>query len=603
MDRHEPDLAVTPTQPPPAGDQRPVEFVVQATGPVPPGEHGDRPTAFPYHPGDVILPGYRLMKRLGRGGFGEVWKATAPGGMNVAIKVLANLDRREGGREYRALQTIKNVHHAHIVPLFGVWLKSSDGRVLDDAELAAAEQRILAVRPDRSTTDRGIAEERDESTHPAGQDLAALELIVAMGLGDQTLHDRLREALAAGEQGLPLPQLLQWMQEAARALDHFNSGSRRLTDNVVAIQHCDIKPQNILLVGDVVQVCDFGLARVQGEVRATSNNMASLAYAAPEMVTKPYDPSPTTDQYCLAVTYVELRTGRLPYAEVNPAAIIRSKVDGTLDLSALPPAEAIVLGRALRVDPAKRFQSCTEMVRAVEAAARPLLNAGSAALVSAAPPTEPPPKVEPTARRRWIAVAAAVIVALAVGAGGMVTVLLQESPEGARTRGQALEQAGRYAEAGKAYARAFAATPDDLGRELWNLQGTAAEKKRFADTVAVLGQLEALYAAPSPPTVPGIGRWDVVNTLAWYLATVPGADDASRARPLAEEALGIAGRDDARRANSLDTLAAACARVGDWDRALAAIDEAIAVTPVTTDRESFEEHRAHFQRHEPWLER
>jgi hypothetical protein len=48
---------------------------------------------------------------------------------------------------------------------------------------------------------------------------------------------------------------------------------------------------------------------------------------------------------------------------------------------------------------------------------------------------------------------------------------------------------------------------------------------------------------------------------------------------------------------------AACARVGDWDRALAAIDEAIAVTPVTTDRESFEEHRAHFRRHEPWLER
>ena len=50
------------------------------------------------------------------------------------------------------------------------------------------------------------------------------------------------------------------------------------------MQHCDIKPQNILLVGDAVQVCDFGLARAQGEVRATSNTMASLAYAAPEMV-------------------------------------------------------------------------------------------------------------------------------------------------------------------------------------------------------------------------------------------------------------------------------------------------------------------------------
>ena len=146
MDRHEPDLAVTPTQTAPAGDQRPPEIIVQATGPVPQAERGGRPASFPYHPGDAILPGYRLVKRLGRGGFGEVWKATAPGGMTVAIKVLANLDRREGGREYRALQTIKNIHHAHIVPLFGVWLKSSDGRVLDDAELAAAEQRIQIGR-------------------------------------------------------------------------------------------------------------------------------------------------------------------------------------------------------------------------------------------------------------------------------------------------------------------------------------------------------------------------------------------------------------------------------------------------------------------------
>lgn len=48
---------------------------------------------YPYYPGEVILPGYRLDKRLGSGGFGEVWRATAPGGMGVAIKILANLGR------------------------------------------------------------------------------------------------------------------------------------------------------------------------------------------------------------------------------------------------------------------------------------------------------------------------------------------------------------------------------------------------------------------------------------------------------------------------------------------------------------------------------
>ncbi|MFM8708046.1 MAG: serine/threonine-protein kinase, partial [Planctomycetia bacterium] len=322
-----------------------------------------RAATFPYHAGDVILPGYRLTKRLGSGGFGEVWRAEAPGGRGVAIKILANLGRREGGREYRALQTIKNIRHAHIVPLFGVWLKASDGRVLSEAELQEAEKRILAVGPavsERANAGGGA----DAAPGPAG--LESLELIVAMGLGDQTLYDRLRESQRDDGRPLPPEQLLPWMQQAALALDHFNSSSRRSTENSKAVQHCDIKPQNMLLVGDVVQVCDFGLARAQGEVRATSNTMASLAYAAPEMVSPPYDPAPTTDQYSLAISYIEMRTGQLPYAELTPISILRAKVDGRMDLSPLASAEARVIARALEVDPAKRWQTCAEFVRALQ---------------------------------------------------------------------------------------------------------------------------------------------------------------------------------------------------------------------------------------------
>ena len=111
-----------------------------------PAAGGPRVPVYPYFPGETILPGYRLDKRLGSGGFGEVWRATAPGGMGVAIKILANLGRAQGGREYRALQTIKNIRHAHIVPIFGVWLKAGDGRVLDETELLDAEQRLLRAR-------------------------------------------------------------------------------------------------------------------------------------------------------------------------------------------------------------------------------------------------------------------------------------------------------------------------------------------------------------------------------------------------------------------------------------------------------------------------
>jgi tetratricopeptide (TPR) repeat protein len=241
------------------------------------------------------------------------------------------------------------------------------------------------------------------------------------------------------------------------------------------------------------------------------------------------------------------------------------------------------------------------MVRAIQSAAR---SADSAPVTSdlEAAPTAPPPSASIVPRRTWIAASAAGAVGLAALGGGWLW-LAAESPEAARARGRGLEKDRRYAEAGQAYARALASRPDDLGKELWNLQDMAADSKRFADAVVLLRQLESLYALPSPPSVPGIGRWDVVNTLAWYLATVPGASDASRARALAEEAIGLAARDDARRANSLDTLAAACARAGDWERALSAIDEAINLTPSAEDRQSFEEHRASFRRKEAWEER
>lgn len=557
-------------------------FDVDATMAVPqPAPPPPRVPTYPYHAGETILPGYRLEKRLGSGGFGEVWRATAPGGMGVAIKILANLGRAQGGREYRALQTIKNIRHAHIVPIFGVWLKSGDGRVLDAAELEDAERRLLASRGAAWRPEQGLAATVDAEA--AAGNLESLELVIAMGLGDQTLHDRLKERVRQGEHSLPIDELVEWMHQAALALDHFNSGSRRGGENPTAVQHCDIKPQNILLVGDAVQVCDFGLARAQGEVRATSNTMASLAYAAPEMVGGGHDPAPSTDQYSLAMSYVELRTGRLPYAELSPAAILRAKLDGTLDLSGLEPAEARIVARALAVDPARRWPSCVEFVRGLRAATTAIRGTGPAVVLgdarASAETRDVPPETVAATPRRGRRAALAGLVAAAVAAAGIggAVVFRYGTPPPTRAAAAALEKSGRFAAAGDAYAGVLAAQPDELATVLWDLQTQAADARKFADCVPLLRRLERLYAATPPPRVKDISRWDVVNSLAWYLATDPtaGADAGPESRRFADEALTLAARDESLLPQALDTAAAAAARTGDFDTAVERIEAAI----------------------------
>lgn len=102
-------------------------------------------------------------------------------------------------------------------------------------------------------------------------------------------------------------------------------------------------------------------------VERVTTGAASIAYAAPELLDGNRISS-TTDQYSLAVTYFELRTGRLPYAEETVAAVLDAKRKETLDFSACLPAEQDVLRRATSCDPTRRFASSLEMVQALRRA-------------------------------------------------------------------------------------------------------------------------------------------------------------------------------------------------------------------------------------------
>lgn len=302
-----------------------------------------------YREGDEPVPGYRLKRWLGEGGFGVAWMATAPGGTEVAMKMI-DLGAKNALKEFRALRLVKRIRHPNLTPILAFWLKDSEGNVLDDS-VADSQELLSAPSKPSALKDTMLADSDAWRSRPA-------ELIMAMGLGDKTLSDRLDECVAAGLEGIPPDELLEYLEASAKAIDYLNSAQHN-------IQHCDIKPQNILIVGGAAQVCDFGLARAIQDNRATKVAV-SYAYAAPESFQS--KPSHATDQYSLAITYVELRTGALPFDDESAIGVMNAHLNGALNLSRLPEGEREVIRRATAVDPDERHDSALKMVRALRRA-------------------------------------------------------------------------------------------------------------------------------------------------------------------------------------------------------------------------------------------
>src|SRR4029453_1648845 len=77
----------------------------------------------PIQPNAEPIPGYRLIERLGRGGYGEVWKAEAPGGMHKAVKfVYGNIesvgeDAKGAEQEFRSLNRVKTIRHPFLLSI------------------------------------------------------------------------------------------------------------------------------------------------------------------------------------------------------------------------------------------------------------------------------------------------------------------------------------------------------------------------------------------------------------------------------------------------------------------------------------------------------
>jgi hypothetical protein len=280
--------------------------------------HDERPEPIPpakMETGAEPVPGYRLTRYIDGGGFGEVWEAAGPGRFPVAMKFV-RLNARTGEIELRALEVLRSIRHPNLLATFGTW--QSENR-----------------------------------------------LIIAMELAEGTLHDRLRQARDQRLTGIPAEELLGYMADAARAIDFLNAPRHTIEGHPnVGVQHRDIKPQNLLLVGGGLKVADFGLAQVLERSHADHSGSLTPSYAAPEF----FDgrTAHSSDQYSLAVTYCQLRGGRVPFTGTI-AQVMKGHLEREPDLGMLPASERPAVARALSKDPEARWPSCKAFVAGLTA--------------------------------------------------------------------------------------------------------------------------------------------------------------------------------------------------------------------------------------------
>src|SRR5947209_11379825 len=81
------------------------------------------------------IPGYQLVERLGFGGYGEVWKVTAPGGLHKAMKIIyGDMSGPRAEQELRSLERIKSVRYPFLLSLERVEIL--EGQLIIVTELA-----------------------------------------------------------------------------------------------------------------------------------------------------------------------------------------------------------------------------------------------------------------------------------------------------------------------------------------------------------------------------------------------------------------------------------------------------------------------------------
>jgi serine/threonine protein kinase/Flp pilus assembly protein TadD len=244
-----------------------------------------------HEPEPGLLGDFRILREVGRGGMGVVYEARQLSlDRRVALKVLpfaAALDARQLQRFKNEALAAAQLHHANIVPVFGVGCE----RGVHFYAMQFIEGRTLA---------EVIGELRSASAGgtPAG-------------------------ALApSGPDGVPLPSTLVLAglstERSTRTQEFFRTVARLGVQAAEALEyahkegiiHRDVKPANLLVdARGNLWITDFGLARLRNETGLTRSGdlVGTLRYMSPEQALGcPASVDHRTDVYALGATLYEL---------------------------------------------------------------------------------------------------------------------------------------------------------------------------------------------------------------------------------------------------------------------------------------------------------
>ena len=210
--------------------------------------------------------------------------------------------------------------------------------------------------------------------HDFGED-GGVPYLVMEHVDGVTLADLLDE-------GIPQGQIVDLLAQVASGLDYAHSRG---------IVHRDIKPQNVLVTREGRAVlADFGLARIMESARRLTMSggvVGTPEYMSPEQASgRPSDHR--TDIYALGVILYEMVAGLRPFSAETPLGVLMKHLQEPPPpvnefRPDLPPSVDAVIQKALAKQPEERFQSASELARALRDAL------GGQAEVVAAPASRP----------------------------------------------------------------------------------------------------------------------------------------------------------------------------------------------------------------------